>query len=230
MSREHFESQLGKQQPTIVTAETIGLADTAAARMREQLYALEIRQQELESRETPAHPQLIQIKAQVAQAHETLGQEITPSQVTKGENRTYIDLELAMFHNEANAASLGAEKSSLGNQLADARHALQTINESELEITSLQRDIEVSRTKYRRYVDNLEQARIDQALATERISNINILQQPTVSYTPVRPRAAFNLAGGFGLGLILAMAVIAWAETRRRAAMLPLYTAGQYRQ
>ncbi len=80
-----LESQLGKQQPTIVTAETIGLADTAAARMREQLYALEIRQQELESRETPAHPQLIQIKAQVAQAHETLGQEITPSQVTKGE-------------------------------------------------------------------------------------------------------------------------------------------------
>jgi uncharacterized protein involved in exopolysaccharide biosynthesis len=218
-----IERQLARQEPSAVTAETTGMVDTAADKMRDRLYSLEIEQHELESRETSQHPQLAHVKDEVASARQTLRKEVTPPQITKGENRTYKDLELAMYHDEASAASLKAENATLGAQIADARRDLKSINATELEIAGLQREIDASRATYRRYTDNLEQATIDQALATERISNINILQQPTVSYTPIRPRAAFNLAAGIGLGLVLAMAIVAWSESRRRAVLMPLH-------
>jgi uncharacterized protein involved in exopolysaccharide biosynthesis len=91
------------------------------------------------------------------------------------------------------------------------------MNGVELELGRLDRELELSRAKYRRYADNTEQARIEQALAAERISNINILQQPTVSFTPIRPRTVFNLSLGLGLGLISAAALVALGESRRRS-------------
>ena len=170
----------------------------------------------MESNFTEAHPLMVVVNAQVAQAQATLNREATIPEVTKGENKTYKDLEVAVVNNEASSASLRAEQESLTQQLADARHSLKDINGVELQLARMDREIELSRTKYRRYADNSEQARIEQAMAAERISNINVLQQPTVSFTPVRPRTVFNLSIGLGLGLISAAALVALGESRRR--------------
>ena len=183
--------------------------------MREQLYALQIKQHEMESNFKDAHPLMVLIKAEVAQAQATLSREVTAPEVTKGENKTYKDLELAIVNNEASTASLRTEQETLTRQLADARRSLKDINGVEQQLVRLERELELSRAKYRRYADNSEQARIEQALVAERISNINVLQQPTVSFTPVRPRTVFNLSIGLGLGLISAAVLVALGESRR---------------
>lgn len=214
--RRVLQARLGQQTPLVVTSETTGMCLTTPSRMREQLYALQIKKHEMESNFTEAHPLMVVVNAQVAQAQATLNREATIPEVTKGENKTYKDLEVAVVNNEASSASLRAEQESLTQQLADARHSLKDINGVELQLARMDREIELSRTKYRRYADNSEQARIEQAMAAERISNINVLQQPTVSFTPVRPRTVFNLSIGLGLGLISAAALVALGESRRR--------------
>jgi uncharacterized protein involved in exopolysaccharide biosynthesis len=211
-----IQQRLSAQSESVVTAVTTGIADTAAARMREQLYALQIRYQELGSRLADDSPLLIQTKAHLDQAQATLDGETTAPEITKGENKIYKDLELSLYHNEANTKSLRAKQQLLADQLAEARAAVRTTNDVERQLASLERDIDVSRQEYRRYTDNLEQTRIDQELTSERISNINILQKPTLSYTPVSPRAMLDLTIGLGLGLIAAVAVVAHGEQRRQ--------------
>ena len=215
--RRVLQARLGQQAPMVVMSETTGMCLTTPSRMREQLYALQIKQHELESNLTDSHPLMVLVKAQVAQAQATLNREATAPEVTKGENKTYKDVELAIVNNEAATASLRSEQESLTRQLADARRSLKDINGVEVQLARLDREIDLSRAKYRRYAENSEQARIEQALAAERISNINVLQQPTVSFTPVRPRTVFNLSIGLGLGLISAAALIALGESRRRS-------------
>ncbi len=214
-----LQNRLSKQPATVITSETTGMPVTAASAMRGQFYTLQIREQELASRLTDLNPQLVQLRAQLAQAEATLRDEKTFPQIIKGENKTYKDLEMATYTGEAGLQSLRTQQQALTSQLADARESLKSMNDVERQFAGLDRDLDVSRLKYRRYAENLEQARIDQALASQRISNINILQQPTVSYTPIRPRAMFNLSIGLGLGLVLAAAIVALSEQRRRDRM-----------
>ena len=55
-----------------------------------------------------------------------------------------------------------------------------------------------------------EQSRIDQVLAEQRISNINVVQQPTFIEKPVSPKRALLLLTAIALGAVggLALAVL----------------------
>ena len=59
----------------------------------------------------------------------------------------------------------------------------------------------IQEANYHKYSDNLEQARIDQALQMEKISNISIVQPATYLMKPVGPRKMLNLALGLFLGV-----------------------------
>ena len=75
------------------------------------------------------------------------------------------------------------------------------MNSTEVKMVNLQRELSLLDVKYRKYSDNLEQVRIDQALETNKISNISVVQAATASLKPVRPRKALNLALGLFLGI-----------------------------
>ena len=55
---------------------------------------------------------------------------------------------------------------------------------------------------YRKYLENLEQARINQALQNEKISSINVIQPASFVEKPVSPNKLIVIA----LGLLLALA------------------------
>jgi capsular polysaccharide biosynthesis protein len=66
--------------------------------------------------------------------------------------------------------------------------------------------------KYRKYSDNQEQARIDQALEQNKISNISVVQPAIASTEPVKPRKSLNLALGFFLGIFGALGLAFFCE------------------
>jgi capsular polysaccharide biosynthesis protein len=78
---------------------------------------------------------------------------------------------------------------------------METLNGNEMRIAQKQRDIQILEGSYRKYADSLEQARIDESLERQRISNINIAEAPTLNHEPVRPRALLTLMLGFAVGL-----------------------------
>ncbi|MEM7314164.1 MAG: GNVR domain-containing protein, partial [Planctomycetota bacterium] len=58
---------------------------------------------------------------------------------------------------------------------------------AEVEIAQLKREVNVADKKYQRYAENVEEARIDQAMQESRISSLNVVQAATFQEKPVSP-------------------------------------------
>lgn len=86
--------------------------------------------------------------------------------------------------------ALEAKSATLKSLLNQAQAELQSINAINAKISRLTRLGDIATSNYRRYAENLEQARIDQALKSEKISNIGIVQEPTLPVKPIRPKKA----------------------------------------
>ena len=109
-------------------------------------------------------------------------------------------------------SSLEAKSRVLKTQQEAARAELMDLNNTEVKMVNLQRELGLLDVKYRKYSDNLEQVRIDQALETNKISNISVVQAATASLKPVRPRKALNLALGLFLGIFGGLGLAFFSE------------------
>src|SRR5205823_2619425 len=91
-------------------------------------------------------------------------------------------------------------------------------NAAEMQLARLEREIDLARASYKKYSENLEQARIDQELETAKISSLNLMQPPSLSVTPVSPQPLPTLAFGFCGSLVASLGVaLCFHRPRRRA-------------
>ncbi|MBT4865622.1 MAG: GumC family protein [Planctomycetaceae bacterium] len=193
-----------------VTAENSGVADDSMDSMQRQLYVLHLKEQELLAKFTEDQPEVKQVRRQIAASQVVLEREEKSRRLTKWPRNTYEQTQLVLLQQETQLASLKSKSDAIGKQLQAARGELATLNGNEVQIQRLQRQVDIQDNTYRKYADNLEQANIDQALATERISNISIVQPAKSFIKPIRPRKLLNLilAVAFGLFGSLALALL----------------------
>ena len=198
--------------PTVVTQSVSGFGHGATDGMRQQLYGLEIRERELLSKFHGEHPHLVAIRTQRQEVQEILAQQPDQrAQTTIAVNQTHQLLEQQRLAEKTTLASLRAKGISLDQQRERLQEELRTTNDHEIRIVQLQRQVELWESKYRTYSENLEQARIDQALQAERISSINIVQPATYTGQPVSPKKRLTLVLGLALATFggIALALIA---------------------
>ena len=199
--------------PTLVTQEMKSSSTQGVELMRSRLYELKLKEQELLSKYTETSIPVTEVRRQIAEAQAQLAkEEPTRTDVTTGINTTHQQLDLAMLSEMATLSSLEAKTRVVNDQLNAARGEVKAINETELRLVTLQRELALQDTKYRKYSENREQARIDQALETGKISNISVIQQASASMKPVRPRKALNLALGFFLGIFGGLGLAFFSE------------------
>ena len=197
-----------------------GLSNGAGDAMRDNLYDLEIRERELLSRLSDVHPLVVAIREQVKEARKIFEQQpASRDQTTSSLNQERRSLELAMHTERAQAASLEAELRSLAASRAENRVSLAQLNRDEVELTAAQREVDLLTANYQIYADKLEQARIDEALQSERISNVNVVQAASLSMKPVSPRKGITIVLGLFVALFgsVGLAVLAewWDRTLR---------------
>jgi uncharacterized protein involved in exopolysaccharide biosynthesis len=141
---------------------------------------------------------LAQIEASVAGNHEIVAEQGRASAVdTKG----HEELRLMLIKEKPALASARAKSSLLRTQLAEAKEQLRILNGNENRIDQMQREAQILDVSYRKYSVGLEQARLDQSLENQRISNINVAQPASLSLQPVRPQRSLFLAAGLLLAL-----------------------------
>jgi uncharacterized protein involved in exopolysaccharide biosynthesis len=194
-----LRDKLGGLTPTQVTSRVRGAGDIA----RGQLYTLQLRELELRQKYPDGHPEIDKVRQQVAEAQQLLAKQgHDGEQVTEGPNRLYEETQLSLLRLTPQVTAFKARADALKSQLAGQQADLKAFNDNCLRIERLARDISIEEANYRRYAENLEQAKIDRALEAERISNISIVQPATLDIEPVRPRVMIN----FAFGLLLAVA------------------------
>ncbi|MEN6459148.1 MAG: hypothetical protein ABFC63_09470 [Thermoguttaceae bacterium] len=215
--------KLAQLPDTEVSQETSGMGNEGTDRMREQFYALQVREKESQARYTDDHPKLREIRDQIAAARRLLDEEEkTRRHVTKEPNKLRRQAQSALLAEEPQLASLRAQSDQLRTQLAMVRGALRKLNGDELRLATKQREVDLLEADYRKYSANLEQARIDRQLETERMSNVSVVQPASYEPRAVRPRVLLNMllglcAGVFG-GLVLSFGLDQTACFQRRAA------------
>jgi capsular exopolysaccharide synthesis family protein len=198
-----LQKMLSNIPELLVTQETTGFPDHAVDLMRAKLYELQLKELDLLTKFSEGSQQVQMVRQEIAEAQKLLEKEITKTgriEVSRGINTVYTQTQAALFVEQAALPSLQAKVEKLREQLTTAKKRQKTLNETELKITRLKREINIEDSNYRRYVDNLEQGRIDRALESEKISNIGVVQHATLPTSPVPNRRMVYLALGFFVG------------------------------
>ncbi|MGE5293766.1 MAG: GumC family protein [Solirubrobacterales bacterium] len=199
-----LEKVLSGIPETLVTEEVTGFSDYAADLMRSRLYDLQLQQRDLEVKYPNGSRMLEMVREQVREGLAMLEKEKDKPNRTEtrtGVNTSRQQIQIELFREQANVSAMRSKIETVRQQVADAKDSLRSLNDAEIKTARLQRDIALLNDSYGRYSTKLQEARIEQALKGEKISNISIVQAATLPVVPVGPGKLVRLA----LGLVLAL-------------------------
>jgi len=200
---ETLQGTLRSLPETLVVQETSGHANQGADLMRDRLYVLQIKEQDLLSKFTENSKPVQEIRRQISEAQALLDQEErTRTQVTKGLNEAYKQTQLALLAEKATVSSLQSKLKKLQTQWRSVLGELTAINNNETQLGQVQREVALQEVSYRKYLEKLEEARVDHALEVGKISNISVVQSPTYPMKPIWPVKSLILGLGFLLGIM----------------------------
>jgi uncharacterized protein involved in exopolysaccharide biosynthesis len=196
-----------------ITQESSGNPNQAFDLMRTRLYDLQLKEQDLLSKFHENTEPVKEIRRQINEAQTLLAkEERSRTQVTRGLNETFKQLESTLAAEKATLFFLQAKSKEQQAQLVSAHGELRSINVNEGKLIQVQREMNVQEANYRKHYERMEQARIDQAMEIGKISNISIVQPATYPIKPVRPKKGLNLALGLILGILGGVILAFFAE------------------
>lgn len=174
-----------------------------------RLSDLKIQEQELLSVFTEQSTPVREIRRQISELQKLLSSEnqseTVVSPVVQAQMRDALELQLVNV--EGSIAALRKKIAVLQKQRKEAKNLMTEFNDSSTELAALLRDKEKYEISYHKYAESLEQARIDQALKLEKISNISIAQPPTRPMEPDKSKRKMILLGGLIGGLFAGIAM-----------------------
>ncbi|XZE34170.1 GumC family protein [Pirellulaceae bacterium SH501] len=189
----------------LLTSEVVGLTNTSKDDMRSKLYTLQLELADLTSQYLPTHPLVVKKAKQVEEASSVLETENTAPQKTTATNPAREALRIQQLLSKADNAGAKARSSEMETQREKLQREIRLLNEREAEIESIERELSVMTSKFRKYAESLEESRIDEALQTERLSSINIIQPPTLDDAPVDVSNTLVSAAGLFLSCLAAI-------------------------
>jgi uncharacterized protein involved in exopolysaccharide biosynthesis len=184
-----------------------GMPNDGLAQMRDRLFQLQVQQEELRSKFSDNHPNVVSVNKQVIELTDILNRE--------DPEREQI-IKTLCAEEEAKHAALTAHEKSLRTQLADLQKSLAALNEDEILVTQTTLKVKQLETKFMSYSANSEDARIDDALRTDKISNLSVIQPASLSPLAVFPQKATTLLIAGFAGMVGGIFVALVSEQLRR--------------
>lgn len=212
----NVRTEMLKNTPaSIVLEETTGEVASARDKMREELFRLETKEKEYLSKYTEDSIYVKMVRDQLEKARSVVTDEKEKNKVTRGVSKSYEELQIALNNVRAERDGLKSKLDELTTQLTAANDRLKVINEKEKDFQELDRNIELANNQYREFHRAYQQTMVDQGLEEQKITNINLLQEPTISQTPSSPNPLLNLAMGLGLSLVSCFGLVTMLDRRR---------------
>ena len=196
-----LENTLSKLPRTLRKDEVTGFANSSFDEVQKRVYELQLREHELQSKYKDDAPPIIAIRRQIQKGQALLSTTKQLKQINLGVNDTYQKLQFNLVTDKSLLSATEADISVLSEQIKKEESDLHVMNNTEMQINRLDREVEILRSNYIKYSESKEQARIDQALKLDNISSIRIVQPASYSLIPVRPKRKLILV----LGLFLAI-------------------------
>lgn len=147
-----------------------------------------------------------------AQAQLARASKQSAARVRTGANPVRQQAEIDLVTAAGDQYGATASRASYEGELQRINQKLTALEDASEHLDSLQLQQQVDEENFRNYLQAVNDARVADDLNHQRISNIAIVQTPTVPVLPAKPRKLFILAAGFLLGLAAAIAATMLAE------------------
>ncbi len=208
---DELERSLEALPSEIPSTVTSGIADAGTDSMRTRLYELEIQERELASKYSDGHPVLQKVRAQLASSRRIFDeQQKAREQSTVSINPVRERQQSEVLSAKAVLSGLEAKQVSLKETAAELKDRLEKVNQFEIDADALQRKLDTARDTYQTYAKKLEESRINHAMELESVSNVSVVQQPSLILRHTSPKRGLLLALAFAIaglgGLVVAVA------------------------
>ena len=114
-----------------------------------------------------------------------------------------------------------AHRTAIVAELAQVRQKLSGLKELTVQFNNLQAQADELKDNYELYVQKRDQAQIEDAMDDQKLLNVAVAQQPTLSYAATKPKPMTNAVLGAVTSLILGLCAVYFAETGRATVATP---------
>jgi polysaccharide chain length determinant protein (PEP-CTERM system associated) len=205
--------QLAETPKTLVLDEEVDHNPFAVSTLKTRLVELELKEKDLLTKYTEQSRLVQNVKDEIQMVRSNLAEQEARQygKTRSGVNTTYQKLQEALLQNEAELTALSAKGKTQTTQLADCQKGLDRLNKIEAEFSRLQREVDVDRQNYRLYLTKFEESRVSDAMDTEKIANVSLIEPARPPLKPVIPKPLLNMVlavflgafGGLGLAFFL---------------------------
>ena len=166
---------------------------------------LELKEKELLATYTQRHPEVRRVREQIATARALLAAAKPPEQKTATTSPVWRQLEQTRQQELANIRGTKSELTSLTSSRELVKRRLSELNDAEGDIASREKMLEVLRKQQVDYAEKLQQARLDEVMTAQSLSDISVPQPATYQPKAIAPKKRLIAAAGgvFALGLAL---------------------------
>lgn len=229
---DHLTNQIDQTPEHIETLVTRGIRGLAGSNIRQRLYDLEVAYQDAASKLTPEHPKMFSIRQQLEEATRIAKLETSADepQTQEGVNPLRQQLQLALQTTEAKIAGAETKRQSLKDQFETLTADLTALNNDEIQINELTWEASLAESEYLRTAAARSTARQINVLDEQNMSEISIVQPPTLTLKKSSPKrfllllVAAMLAIAIGVGQAILRALF-FASNKRSDEMQdePIY-------
>ena len=184
----------------VIMGEETELNPLAISSIKSKLNELKLEQEELLSKFTPNSIPVTNIRNEINKAQELL----------KREERIYHDKAITSIAH--NLSALQKREMIQNEQLGAYQQELDRINGLELRLKEFERKVKLNEETYQLYVKNMEEARLSQAMDTQKIANISVVEPALPPMKPIRPDILLNIALSLILGVFAGILVPLYME------------------
>ena len=178
-----------------------GTPNDGFADMQAKSFELQVRREETGSKFTAEHPLYIAVNRQAEEIKALLKREAP--------DRLEIIRSISAAE-RASQAAMNAQLESLQNQMIELKESLTRLNNNETNVAILSLKLANAQNRYLAYDAKAEDARIEEDLLKEKLSNVRVIQSASFATLPVGPQKSslmlLVLVCAFVVGCAIAMA------------------------
>lgn len=204
-------------QPERIESESRTKYAPALDKIKDEIMTLELQRTQLLQKYQPNHRLVKDVEQRLAQARGLLAREeqSPPQERTTVLNDVHRRLTNELLTAQANLTTLREREQILARLASQYKAQVAKFDTKSLERTDLERARAINEEAYLLYHKKAQEADIVNALNQERVVNFSLAEAPSVNHKPVSPKPLINLAVLTVVGLMAAIAIVAFLERNR---------------
>jgi uncharacterized protein involved in exopolysaccharide biosynthesis len=199
---QELQQQLAAVPRNIPQGEEIDHNPYLINTLEARLVELQLKEKELLTKYTEESRLVKNVREEIKIVNQKLddNQQKRYGKTRTGVNPTYQQLQQELLRSQADYKALLAKSQAQRAQLSDYKKELDQLNRVETTYTQLQQQVDVDRQNYRLYLTKFEESRISDAMDTQKMASVSLIEPAQVPLKPVSPKKMLNLVLGLFLG------------------------------